>query len=62
MGRFDQSVDGVWHPAIGDDDPSTAIDFLRQTACEALIMTHVMENVATSIATGDEMVDGTWLG
>jgi hypothetical protein len=29
--RFDQGVDVVGHPAVGNHDPSAAIDFFGQT-------------------------------
>ena len=57
--RFDQGVDVVGHPAVGNHDPSAAIDLFGQTASETFIVAVVVKDSPASIAPGDEVIDGT---
>jgi hypothetical protein len=57
--RFDQGVDVVGHPAIGNHDPSAALDFFGQTASATFKVAVVVKEFPASIAPGDDMIDGT---
>ena len=47
--RFEQGVDAVGHPAVGNHDPSDAIDFFGQTASETFIVAVVVKESPASI-------------
>jgi hypothetical protein len=57
--RFDQGVDVIGHPTVGNHDPSAAINFFGQTASETFIVPVVVKEFPASIAPGDDMIDGT---
>ncbi len=46
------------HPQ-GNHDPSAAINFFGQTASETFIVAVVVKDFPTSIAPGDDVIDGT---
>ena len=47
---FDQGVDGVAHPVVGNQDPSAAIDFFGQIASETVKVAVVVKELPASIA------------
>lgn len=57
--RFDQGVDVVGHPAIGNHDPSAALDFFGQTASATFKVAVVVKEFPASSAPNDDMIDGT---
>jgi hypothetical protein len=50
----------IWHPAVGDHNPSAAIDFFGQSAREPLVMPVIMKDLPASVASRHDMVDGAW--
>ena len=57
--RFDQGEEVIGQPAVGNHDPSAAIDFFGQTASETFIVAVVVKDLPASIAAGDDVIDGT---
>ena len=55
--RFDQYMDMVWHPAVRNDDPATAIDLFTQSASEPIVVPLIMKKFSPAIAASDDVIN-----
>ena len=55
---LDQGMNVIGHPTKGQDDPAAALDFVSESLCKPLVVTGIMEQLASSIATGDDVIIG----
>jgi hypothetical protein len=56
---LDQGVDVIGHPTEGQDDPSAALDFVSKPLGKPLVVTGIMEELAPTIPSGDDVIIGT---
>src|SRR5690606_21685505 len=56
-GGVDQRVDVVGHPAISDNDPVAPVDLIDKPLGESIIVSLVMEQLSSSVTSGDDVVD-----
>ncbi len=59
LGSSQEKVGVIWHPAIGDHVPRSALHFVSQTVYEASIVTLVMKDGPATITARDNVVDRT---
>ncbi len=59
LGSLNQRVDMVGHPAIGEHDPATALDFLPKSVGKAFVVTIVVKQFSPAITASDDVVVGT---
>lgn len=58
LGSLNERMDMIGHPAIGEHDPATAIDFLPKSVGEAFVVTVVVKQFSPAITTSDDVVVG----
>ncbi len=55
---LDQRMDMIWHPTIGNNDPSATIDLVDQPLGEPLIVSIVVKESSPTVSTSDDVVVG----